>query len=49
MFEKWNWQPPEGWTVIETLDAHAAGEPLRIITALLPPVRSELRVEGSCS
>ncbi|HOB53332.1 MAG TPA: proline racemase family protein [Acidobacteriota bacterium] len=38
MFEDWDWRPPEGWTVIETLDAHAAGEPLRIITAGLPPV-----------
>jgi len=32
------WSPPSGWTIIETIDAHAAGEPLRIITAGLPPI-----------
>jgi trans-L-3-hydroxyproline dehydratase len=26
-----NWQPPDHWTRISTLDAHTAGEPLRII------------------
>jgi trans-L-3-hydroxyproline dehydratase len=33
-----SWSPPSGWTVIETIDAHAAGEPLRIITAGLSPI-----------
>jgi proline racemase len=32
------WNPPPGWTVVETIDAHAAGEPLRIITSGLPPI-----------
>ncbi len=32
------WDPPPGWTSIKTIDAHAAGEPLRIITAGLPPI-----------
>jgi proline racemase len=32
------WNPPPGSTSIETIDAHAAGEPLRIITAGLPPI-----------
>jgi len=32
------WNPPPGSTRIETIDAHAAGEPLRIITAGLPPI-----------
>jgi proline racemase len=27
-----NWKPPEGWGAITTIDAHTAGEPLRIIT-----------------
>ncbi len=27
-----NWKPPKDWKVIKTFDAHAAGEPLRIIT-----------------
>jgi len=32
------WKPPPGWRVIETLDAHAAGEPLRLITKGLPRI-----------
>jgi proline racemase len=32
------WRPPEGWKVIETLDAHTAGEPLRLITKGLPHI-----------
>ena len=30
------WSPPEGWLRLTTIDAHAAGEPLRIITGGLP-------------
>ena len=30
------WQPPAHWTRITTIDAHTAGEPLRIITGGLP-------------
>ena len=33
-----NWQPPDDWTRITTIDAHTAGEPLRIITSGLPPI-----------
>jgi len=32
------WQPPNDWLRITTLDAHTAGEPLRIITGGLPPI-----------
>jgi len=32
------WQPPDDWIVITTLDAHTAGEPLRIFTGGLPPI-----------
>jgi proline racemase len=31
-----NWQPPEHWQRITTIDAHTAGEPLRIITSGFP-------------
>ncbi len=31
-------QPPDDWWSIETLDAHAAGEPLRIVTSGLEPI-----------
>ncbi len=33
-----NWQPPNDWTRITTIDAHTAGEPLRIIAGGLPPI-----------
>ncbi|MFO7732611.1 MAG: proline racemase family protein [Candidatus Aminicenantes bacterium] len=33
------WDPPPDWLRITTLDAHAAGEPLRIITGGFPEVR----------
>jgi trans-L-3-hydroxyproline dehydratase len=32
------WNPPDDWTRITTIDAHAEGEPLRIITGGLPPI-----------
>ena len=32
------WHPPDHWTRITTIDAHTAGEPLRIITGGLPPI-----------
>jgi len=30
------WRPPEGWVRLTTIDAHAAGEPLRVIVAGWP-------------
>jgi proline racemase len=36
MTEKW--QPPQDWLRVTTIDAHTAGEPLRIITGGLPPL-----------
>jgi len=33
-----DWQPPTHWQRITTIDAHTAGEPLRIITGGLPPI-----------
>ena len=35
------WTPPSDWTRITTIDAHAAGEPLRAITGGLPPIPGE--------
>jgi proline racemase len=31
-----DWQPPENWLRITTIDAHAAGEPFRVVTGGLP-------------
>lgn len=33
-----NWHPPEDWIRITSIDAHTAGEPLRIISGGLPPI-----------
>jgi trans-L-3-hydroxyproline dehydratase len=35
------WRPPNGWPVITAIDAHAAGEPLRVVTSGLPPIPGE--------
>jgi len=32
------WTPPSDWTRITTIDAHAAGEALRVITGGIPPI-----------
>lgn len=32
------WTPPTDWTRITTIDAHAAGEPLRVVTGGWPPI-----------
>jgi trans-L-3-hydroxyproline dehydratase len=32
------WPSSAGWTRIRTVDAHAAGEPLRVVVAGLPPI-----------
>ena len=33
-----HWKPPSGWQVIETVDLHTAGEPMRVITRGLPEI-----------
>ena len=40
------WEPPESWERIVTLDAHTAGEPLRVILGVFPefPGRTMLEV-----
>ncbi len=32
------WSPPPSWRVVTTIDAHAAGEPLRVIASGLPEI-----------
>ncbi len=34
-----DWQPPDGWRRIRTIDAHAAGEPFRVIAGGIPELR----------
>ena len=35
-----DWRPPDGWTIVATVDAHAAGEPLRVVLSGWPDVGS---------
>jgi trans-L-3-hydroxyproline dehydratase len=39
------WTPPSDWTRVTTIDAHAAGEPLRVITGGIPPIPGETILE----
>jgi trans-L-3-hydroxyproline dehydratase len=39
------WQPPEAWTRVRTIDAHTAGEPLRIIVEGLPSIPGDTILE----
>ncbi len=40
-----DWTIPDSWLSIDTLDMHAAGEPLRIITGGFPELRGETILE----
>jgi len=42
-FSKWN--PPSDWIRITTIDAHTAGEPLRVITSGYPPLLGKTILE----
>ncbi len=40
-----NWQPPQSWLRISTIDMHTGGEPLRVFTGGLPPVKGKTILE----
>ena len=40
-----NWNPPSNWLKIKTIDAHTAGEPLRIILSGLPEIKGKTILE----
>jgi len=40
-----DWQPPEHWTRITTIDMHTGGEPLRVIVDGLPPIEGRTLLE----
>ena len=40
-----DWETPEEWETITTLDAHTGGEPLRIVTGGLPEIAGETILE----
>ena len=40
-----DWSPPKNWLKIKTIDAHTAGEPLRIILEGLPDIKGKTILE----
>jgi trans-L-3-hydroxyproline dehydratase len=40
-----NWNPPEHWTRVTAIDAHTAGEPLRVITGGIPAIPGDTILE----
>jgi trans-L-3-hydroxyproline dehydratase len=40
-----NWQPPQHWQKISTIEMHTCGEPLRIYTSGLPEIKGETVLE----
>ena len=40
-----NWDPPDHWTRITTIDMHTGGEPLRVIIGGLPPLEGQTVLE----
>ena len=40
-----DWKPPENWMEITTIEAHAAGEPLRVITGGLEKIPGETMLD----
>jgi trans-L-3-hydroxyproline dehydratase len=40
-----NWQPPAHWHKITTIEMHTGGEPLRVFTSGLPPIKGDTALE----
>jgi proline racemase len=45
IFTNWSWEPPPAWTRITTIDLHTGGEPLRVYTSGLPPIKGRTVLE----
>jgi len=45
MHEALNWKPPSNWLRITTIEAHTAGEPLRVVTSGYPHLPGETILE----
>lgn len=39
------WSPPDNWAALDVVDAHAAGEPFRLVTNGLPPIPGDTVIE----
>ncbi len=45
LFDQWSWKPPKDWQIIETIDLHTGGEPLRVISGGLPEIPGKTILE----
>lgn len=45
MFQNWQWNAPEGWLNIKTIDMHTGGEPLRVFMHGLPEIKGKTILE----
>jgi proline racemase len=45
LFDNLDWQPPAHWQKITTIEMHTGGEPLRVYTSGLPPIKGETVLE----
>lgn len=45
LINKLNWQPPDNWITIKTIDLHTGGEPLRVLTHGLPEIKGRTILE----
>ena len=45
LFENFNWDFPESWEVIRSIDLHTGGEPLRVLTHGLPEIKGDTILE----
>ena len=44
-FNNWNWQAPDSWQKITTIEMHTGGEPLRVFVSGLPPMEGDTVLE----
>src|SRR5262249_51754764 len=47
LFKDIDWQPPAHWQKITTVEMYTGGEPLRILTSGLPPIKGRTVLEKS--
>ena len=45
LFDNWNWQAPESWGRITTVEMHTGGEPLRVFVSGLPTIEGTTVLE----
>jgi proline racemase len=45
MLKNWKWKPPGEWLVLETVDMHTGGEPLRVFIDGVPEIKGKTILE----